>query len=128
MIYCVEVLAIYESPGVAPSGARTTQRDNDLALATSQANAVGRAVVGPEDEYMRATPAKYGFGWQCRQWITAQADATTVGTAIWNRLSTRALKDGTKVEVFPRDETLPGYTTGAIVYRRRLPASGDDIG
>lgn len=133
MIYCVEVLAIYENPGVTPAGARITQRDNDLALATQQADAVGRAVVGPDDEYMRGfgdagSPSRYGFGWQCRQWITASGDATTVGNAVWSRLSTRSLKPGSKVEVFPRDETAQGYSTGAASFRRRVPPQGDDVG
>lgn len=131
MIFCVEVLAIYENPGVTPSAARVTQRDNDFALAQQRASAVGRAVVPQDDEYMRtfAAPSRYGFGWQCRQWISVQADAVSVGNAIWTRLSTRALQAGTKVEVFSRDETAPGYVTGAATFRRSLPAgSGGDIG
>src|SRR4051812_38977808 len=107
MIYCVEVLAIYEQPGVNPTGSRINQRDNDFALAQQRANAVGRAVVPQDDEYITTfgdagTISRYGFGWRCRQWISLNADAVSVGQAVWSRLSSRSLEDGSKVEVFPR--------------------------
>lgn len=133
MIFCVEVLAIYENPGVTPAGARVTQRDSDFTLAQNAANAVGRAVAPQSNEYMETfgdvlNTSRYGFGWRCRQWITLSQDASTVGNAIWNRLATRSLKDGTQVVVFPRDETQPVYTTGAISFKRSIPAHPDDIG
>lgn len=133
MIHCVEVLAIYENPGTAPTGPRLTNRDNDYQLALDRVALVGKAVSPQANEYMDKFPEdgnqRYGTGWRCRQWIQTAADAATVGNAVWNRLSTRNLKDGTKVEVFPLDETAGTYTTGAAAFRRTLPAgSGGDIG
>ena len=128
MIYCVEVLAIYELPGVTPTGARTTQRDNDLALAIQRADAVGKAVAPQSNEYAEAFSNRYGFGWRLKQWISVGSDADTVGQAVWSRLSTRSLKDGSKVEIFPLDETqLPSYVTGQVTFGRYLP-TGHDVG
>lgn len=132
MIYCVEVLAIYEIPGVAPTAQRISDRDSDYALAQSRVALVGKAVAPQSNEYEDAfgdtVYSRYGFGWRCRQWITASTDASTVGNTIWTRLATRGLKAGTKVEVFPRDETAPGYSTGAASFKRSIPAQPDDIG
>jgi hypothetical protein len=131
MIYCVEVLAIYEAPGVNPTGQRLNQRDSDFALARQRADAVGRAVDPQANEYMEtfdSPTSRYGTGWRCRVWISTSSDATTVGNALWTRLSTRSLQPGSKVEVFPKDDTVSGYSTGDATFRRRVPSQGDDIG
>lgn len=134
MVFKVEVLAIYENPGVAPSGARVTQRDNDFQLAQDRAALVGHAIAEQPDEYMEkfgdaGTPSRYGFGWRCGQWITVKADADTVGQAVFTRLATRSLQNGSKVEVFSRDESASVYTTGPATYRRLWPTpNAGDIG
>lgn len=130
MIFCVEILAIYEAPGVNPTGQRVNQRDTDFADAQTQAAAVGHAIAPQANEYMETfeAPSRYGFGWRGRQWVNVKQDADNIGNAVWTRLSTRGLRNGTKVEIFSRDETLSGYETGPITFRRRLPAGIDDIG
>lgn len=140
MIYVVEVLAIYENPGVAPTNPRVDQRNDDFAEAeTASASVPHYTVAGQESpEYMltfgRAgddEPAsRYGFGWRARSYINVWQDADDVGRAIWSRLSTRGLRDGTKTEVFEHlaDEGNP-YATGALLFARYLPAgSGNDVG
>lgn len=132
MIHCVEVLAIYEELGTAPSGAVVGQRDVDFQLAQDRVALVGGAVAPQSNEIMRRFPedgdSRYGTGWRCRQWISVKNDAETVGSTIWARLMTRNMKNGTIVTVFPLDETIQTPTVGPISYRRRLPAGIDDIG
>lgn len=133
MIWCVEVLAIYESPGVNPTGQRTNQRNSDFALAQTRAAQVGHAVDPQANEYMETFGpgdgmTRYGFGWRARQWVSVRQDADDIGAALWTRLSGRNLRDGTKVLVFPRDETVEGYSTGDVVFARYLPAGVQDIG
>lgn len=141
-IYVVETLAIYENAGTAASVARLTQRDADFVEAQQQADAVGRAVAPQSNEYMESfggatettvepsQALRYGTGWRCRVWISVKSDADNIGNAIWTRLNGRnpKLKDGTIVVIGSRDLDQPGYVTGPILYRRRLPFSGDDIG
>lgn len=139
-VFVVETLAIYENPGVTPSAARVNQRNSDFAQAQTASGNVQHYTVNGEaaPEYLttfgRAGDtdpfSRYGFGWRARQYIVVRQDADDVGRAIWSRLSTRTLRDGTKVEVFEHfaDEGNP-FATGALLFARYLPAgSGQDVG
>jgi hypothetical protein len=129
-IYCVEALAIYEEWGAPFTNQRRNQRDTDFADAVAQGDAVSRAVAPQSNEYSETfeSPSRYGSGWRIRIWIVTNADAITIGQAIWTRLLTRNMKNGTIVTVFPRDTSLPTYMPGPIVYQRALPAGQMDIG
>lgn len=120
-VFIVEVLAIYELPGVTPSGARVTQRDSDLTLAGQRSDAYAPGGTPPTDEYLEATQARYGFGWRARQFISVQASAQTLGTAVFNRLNTRSLQAGSKVIVFPDFRDGGSQGTGAPLYQRSWP-------
>src|SRR4051812_6613634 len=105
----VEVKAIYEDTA-APSGARITQRDNDVSLAISAAAGrthytPGGQPVPPLEEYITAfgggAPVsgrgyeRYGtLGWVATQWLLVQSDGDAVGSAIASRLATRSMKPG----------------------------------
>lgn len=133
MIHCVEVQAFYENRGVAPTPQRLADRDADFALAVTRAGQVSHTVPSQTDEYMVKfdPPDKYGTGWRCRQWIQTQADAAAVGQALFNRLSTRGLQNGSKIQVFPLDETQPAnvYVTGPVSYQRKWPTPNpEDVG
>jgi len=119
MIYVVEVLAIYEDPGVNPSNQRTNQRDNDLSKAGAVSDKYEPGGVAPEDEYLAVTEARYGFGWKGRQFITVQKTASDLGTAIYNQLVGRNLKAGSKVLVFSdlRDEGQTNTTSDPLFAR-----------
>jgi hypothetical protein len=124
----VEVLAIYEDPGVNPNAARINQRDSDRDDATAQSNQRTHAAGATPYEYLRNTEPKYGFGWQCKLWLSVRADAQQVGNAVWTRLSGRSLRPGSKVEVFDGEGAQPGQT-GALLYRRSpSQTAGPDIG
>jgi hypothetical protein len=124
----VEVLAIYEDPSVTPTAARINQRDSDLALAQSQSNARTHAPGAAPFEYLMATSPKYGLGWQAKLWLIFRQDAQTVGNAIWTRLSTRTLRQGSKVEVFDGEGLIPGQT-GTLLFRRSInQGAGPDVG
>jgi hypothetical protein len=140
MIYVVEVLAIYENPGVTPNAARINQRNTDFAQAqTAEQQVQHYTVPGLQTpEYLLSfgrsgdtePTSRYGFGWRCREYISVRQDADNVGRAIWTQLSSRGLRDGTKVEVFEHlaDEGNP-FATGALLFARYLPAgSGRDVG
>ena len=136
MIFCVEVLAIYENPGTTPNAARINQRNTDFTDGSAAAGQFGHAVAPQANEYLArfgqpgdedGATSRYGFGWRARQWLSTKADADSIGNTIWTRLSGRSLKDGSKVEVFSRDETAPGCVTGPATFRRALPA-GSDVG
>lgn len=130
MIFCVEVLAIYELPGTAVTNPRRNLRDGDFADAQTRAAAVGHAIDPQANEYMESFDAnRYGFGWRCRQWISVKADADNVGQAIFTRLSGRNLQNGSKVQVFPKDDTQVGYVTGDVSYQRLWPTPNpSDVG
>lgn len=137
MIYCVEIFAVYEDTAV-PTNPRINQRNTDFNSAVTQANALSKAVDPQANEYLerwgRPTDevpvSRYGtLGWRGRQWLVVQQDAVNLGTTIWGVLSGRNLKDGSKVEVFSRDETQPGYVvTRDPAFRRALPAGVWDVG
>lgn len=127
-VHVVQVLAIYELPGVNPSGARVTQRNNDVADATAQAAGREHYVAEGQDvppeqitSFGRAGDpepvSRYGFGWRARQWLVLSADADAVGQAIATRLATRTLRQGSYVQVFDHlaDEGQP-YATGALLF------------
>lgn len=129
----VEVLAIYEDTA-APAGARVTQRDNDVTLATSSATGQTHYSVPAGEEYI--TPfgvggarSHYGtLGWTAVQWLIVPGDGDAIGRAIANRLATRSLKAGSKVQVFPVDRDAGPYVTGAATFQQSWPARADDTG
>lgn len=131
-VYCVEVLATYEDFGTVPTAQRLTNRDNDFALAQARIAQVGAAVAPQSNEYMERFPEdgdpRYGTGWRCRQWIELSGDAVAIGNTIWNRLLTRNVKNGTKVEIFSRDADSPDFITSDAIFRRRIPTANDDVG
>lgn len=119
-VYIVEVLAIYELPGVNPSQQRTNQRNQDLADAANTADKYEPGGVPPEDEYLTETAPKYGFGWQARQFVTVRLTGTNLGGLIFNQLSTRSLQAGSKVLVFA-DNREDGGGTEPPLYQRFWP-------
>lgn len=138
MIYCVEVLAIYEVPGVTPTAGRITARNNDVALAQSRSAAVPHyaapGTVPPEQITAFGQPgdpepySRYGFGWRARVWLNTAQDGGDTGRALATRLSTRTPRDGSKVEVFEHhaDEGNP-YATGALLFKQSWPPRPDDV-
>lgn len=134
----VEVKAIYELPGVTPPAARITQRDNDLALAVTQSQGrthymPGGNPVPPNEEYLTAfgngagTPyERYGFGWVGTQWLMVAGDGDAVGNAIFTRLNTRNMKNGSVVQVFPVDRDAGPYVSGPVSFQRSWPPRADD--
>ena len=140
MVFVVEVLAIYEDPGVTPAQARINSRNNDFADAQSRSAAVTHYVAAGQDvpaEYLgrfglsgdEEPASRYGFGWRGRVWLNVRQDGDDIGRAIWARLTSRNLRNGSKVEVFEHraDEGSP-YATGATIFARYLPAGVRDVG
>lgn len=136
----VEVKAIYEDTA-APSGARVTQRDSDVTLATNAAAGAthytpGGQPVPSDQEYITkfgvGAPApsaldRYGtLGWVATQWLLVRQDGDSIGLAIANRLATRSLKPGSKVQVFPVDRDAGPYVTGAVTFQQSWPAAPTD--
>lgn len=130
MVYCVEVVAIYELPGAAVNNQRRNARDQDFNQAGSQSALRGHAIPPQSEEYLVTFDAnRYGFGWFGRQWIATPADASSLGSAIFAQLAGRNLQAGSKVLVFPLDETIQRYTTGAVSYARYWPTpNAGDVG
>jgi hypothetical protein len=128
MIFVVEVLAIYEDPGVTPSNPRVNQRDNDVAEAKTRSAAVTHYVATGQDvppEHITAfgragdaePSSRYGFGWRARLWLNVRQDGDDIGQAVAARLATRSLRQGSYVQVFEHlaDEAQP-YATGALLF------------
>lgn len=124
----LEVLAIYELPGVSPNGQRVNQRDADVAEAQTRSAAITHYVADGQDvppeqitAFGRAgdpePTSRYGFGWRSRLWLSVRQDGDDIGRAVATRLATRSLRQGSYVQVFEHlaDEGSP-YATGALMF------------
>jgi hypothetical protein len=118
MVFKIEVLAIYEEPGTNVTGTRRNQRDQDFALAQDRLAIVGR-FTSPDEFIDTFEGSKYGFGWKCAQFVNVRQDGDDLGLLVANRLDTRGMKGGSKVEVFEHlaDEGNP-YQVGALLFER----------
>lgn len=124
-VFIVEVVAVYEPPGVAPTGPRLNQINQDMGLADATADRYAPGGASPEDEALERLPDRYGAGWRARRFVSVRTTAEQAGQTVFARLSTRNLEHFI-VQVFP-DNREEGGGTGEWLYKRSFPAQPDDV-
>lgn len=136
MIYKIKIKGIYENPGVVPSAQRIADRDTDVVLLTNQAGTRQHYAPAANEEFI--TPfgngagtkyERYGFGFVSVEWLVLAPDASAVGAAIFNRLNTRGMQDGSYIEVYGAKNDQGGAVAANLLYQRTWPrATSVDIG